>query len=239
MRIMTYNIRLGIQQGLEAIAEVLRTQRPDLVALQEVGCWWKMGPREDTSRWLADRAGLEHVAFVPCLEEEPEEPGIEERCQYGHALLSRLPITQSDIEILPRGTDEPRATLQTRLLRPDGRELVVLSTHLSHLPQERALQTPVFERKLDALFEAQAPAVVLGDLNQSPEEEGGDWLARIRARWKDADAELGRGTWPSDEPRLRLDYLLASRGHWTDVRLVQEAGQASDHLPLIATLSDI
>lgn len=38
LKIMTYNLRFGEKASLEELAEAIRAQRPDLVALQEIDC---------------------------------------------------------------------------------------------------------------------------------------------------------------------------------------------------------
>lgn len=222
IRSMTYNIRLGIQQGLDALASVIRSHDPDIIALQEVGQNWKMGPAGDTTAALAELLGFEHHRFVPCIDESPHF--------YGHALLSKHPILESKDVLLPKEVDEPRVLTQSRLDTPDG-EIVLLSTHLSWI-EDRDAQGEVLADLAHALHEHGERVVIMGDLN---EEHRPAWFVRLLEVYQDADSQQERLTFPSDKPRIRIDYLLANQGSWEDV-LVTEEREASDHLPLSGLL---
>src|SRR6056297_1320435 len=105
LHLTTYNIRLGIQQGLQAVAEVLqKAPGLDIVAVQEVGDSWQMGPSGDSTAHLAQLLGLDHFIHVPALTEESSDGS---RARYGHALLSRWPLQYSTIVALPQYEDEP------------------------------------------------------------------------------------------------------------------------------------
>jgi len=222
IRLMTYNIRLGIQQGLEALAEVIRSHDPDVVALQEVGQNWKMGPAGDTTPALAEILGFEHHRFIPCIDESPRF--------YGHAFLSRHPILESEDHLLPKNVDEPRVLTRSRLDTPDG-VLTLLTTHLSWI-EDREAQGEVLTDLALRLHEEGEHVVVMGDLN---EEHRPDWFQRLLEVYRDADASQQRLTFPSEKPRIRIDYLLTNRGKWEDV-LVTKEREASDHLPLSGLL---
>ena len=222
IRSMTYNIRLGIQQGLDALASVIRSHDPDIIALQEVGQNWKMGPAGDTTAALAEILGFEHHRFVPCIDESPHF--------YGHALLSKHPILESKDVLLPKEVDEPRVLTQSRLDTPDG-EIVLLSTHLSWI-EDRDAQGEVLADLAHALHEHGERVVIMSDLN---EEHRPAWFVRLLEVYQDADSQQERLTFPSDKPRIRIDYLLANQGSWEDV-LVTEEREASDHLPLSGLL---
>lgn len=223
IRLVTYNIRLGIQHGLDAIAAEVAPQQPDILALQEIGRNWTMGPPGDTTAELARLLDLPHRVFVPSIADG--------HAHYGHALLSRFPIVASSFETLPRADDEPRTVLSTTLATPAG-EVHVVSTHLSYIA-DRALQTP---RLLELLRAAPAPAVLLGDLNTaSTEPSPGDleFLAELDAFTTDADPSA-TPTYPADAPRVRLDYIRAREGSLRDLA-VGESTTASDHRLVAAT----
>ena len=223
MRVMTYNIRLGIQQGLAPVAELIRRHTPDVVALQEVGRHWVMGPSGDSTRELVERTGLAYHAYAPSLGYFPPS-------QYGHALLSRWPIEAPRVVWLPRDSDEPRTMLISMIRAPDG-PVRIVSTHLSHI-EDRRLQSPVV---VDLVREAKAdggpPLMVMGDLNESPEDP---WIVELQASMADAGADAGAPTFPAAAPEHRIDYLFASSGRWDDVEVVEDTS-TSDHRPLLAT----
>lgn len=229
MRVMTYNIRLGIQQGLEAVAAVIAEASPDLVVLQEVGCFWTMGPAGDTARELAELVGLSHAIYSPAIREARQ--GHDTPACYGHALLSRHPVRHHEQWFLPQLADEPRTALFSILETPHG-ALHVVSTHLSHRVTDRPAQAVFLVERMARLGALPGPLMLLGDLNEEP---GVPWLRSLCETWADADADASRSTWPADEPRMRIDYLLAQGATWSDA-VVLENADASDHRALMATL---
>ena len=76
LRLSSYNIRLCLEQGVDAVAHEIRSLAPDIIALQEVGMFWRMGPPGDLTQQLAARSGLRHHIFVPALYHEDGAYGI-------------------------------------------------------------------------------------------------------------------------------------------------------------------
>lgn len=226
MRLMTYNIRLGIQQGLDPIAAHITAQQADVIALQEVGDHWVMGPSGDTTRTLSQLTALPYALHVGTILRGAE-------ARYGHALLSRWPLTDARVHLLPIAKDEQRAILTATLHAPDG-PVTLITTHLSWLATDRPAHGAIL---LDMARQAIArglPVVVMGDLNE--DDPHAPWLDALRALMCDADGDLARLTFPAKAPRVRLDFLFASIGGWHNITLVDDA-IASDHFALAATLT--
>lgn len=221
---MTYNIRLGIQQGVEAVARVIAAQSPDIVAIQEVGRNWRMGSAGDTAAEIAEYGGFEHHAYVTCLHEEGDH-------RYGHALLSRWPIESREIDLFSKEIDEQRAALVCEIPTPAGRVQVV-STHLSHRPPERSMHGTELVQLIGRLLDEQTPTLLMGDLN---EDEDVDWLNVLTDRMNDAGELAPEPTYPARQPQARIDYLLIHGGRWLDARVLEEQ-EASDHRPVIGQL---
>lgn len=227
VRCLTWNVRLGIQQGVPALARVIAGLGPDVVALQEVGCCWTMGPPGDTTAELAKAVGLPCAVHVVAIDDDG--------ARFGQSLLSRWPLEEATRLDLPRGRDEPRRALSVRLARP-GAPLRVVVTHLSHLPDERPPQGEALAEHVAGLVEAAEPGqpvLLMGDLNEPGRPP---WLAGLCAGMQDADAEAARPTYPAASPRERLDYLLAHGAAWSGTRVVGEP-DASDHRPLFSVLA--
>lgn len=240
MRIMTYNIRIGIQQGLEAIARVIRQANPDIVALQEVGKNWNYGPPVgDTLAKLSALTGLEFHAYAPTLtlpgqgvrdSSDTQDAPID--AQYGHGLLSRWPITSTHIQPLTCIADEQRTLMFATTETNQGR-LQILSTHLSHRDSDRPTQALELLEAAQKLAQTRQPALILGDLN---EHSDAIWIKKLQKTWSDADQLQNRLTFPADAPRIRIDYLFAINAIWqNDVTVIDEQ-KASDHRPVIASL---
>jgi endonuclease/exonuclease/phosphatase family metal-dependent hydrolase len=225
MRLMTYNIRLGIQQGLDPIARHITAQRADVVALQEVGDHWVMGPSGDTTRELSRLTELPYALHIGTILRREE-------ARYGHALLSRWPLRSPTVHMLPIVKDEQRAILSVTLDAPDG-PILLLTTHLSWLIQDRPAHGALLTDMAAHEIAQGNRVVIMGDLNEDDPEA--PWLQSLRAIMSDADHDLARLTFPSKAPRVRLDLLLTSIGTWREVTVVEDA-QASDHFALAATL---
>ena len=223
----TYNIRLGIQRGLPAIAAALKPWGPlDAVAFQEVGDRWRMGPAGDSTAELARLLELPHCLHVPALVEVDPESGATYR--YGHALVSRWPIQDSQVIDLPRVEDEPRALLRALLATPAG-PVELLTTHLSYLDSDRPFQGEALLRWLSE-HPASTPRFILGDLNATVDEP---FLHALRERFVDADSEEARLTFPSDEPSRRIDYILGAGAELRETAVIGDR-EASDHFPLVS-----
>ena len=227
--VVTYNIRLGIQQGLAAVSEVLhRTDPPDLVAVQEIGVDWLMGPRGDSVATLSELLELPHCIHAAPLQQVRDDGPL---AQYGHALFSRWPITSSRIIDLPRHDDEPRALLHCLIEMPKA-SLDVYSTHLSHLAGDRPDQGRFLTHWLNEQRTDTDARLLLGDLNAPPTE---NWLISLLETWTDADSELDRPTFPSQSPERRIDYIMARGVKLRSVEVPDspQIREASDHRPVI------
>ena len=86
LRTMTYNTYSGRNAGIEAIADAIRRNNPDLVALQEVERFTELNPG-DTPAVLAEMTGLKYHAFIHALD-------IRTGGDYGNVILSKYPILE-------------------------------------------------------------------------------------------------------------------------------------------------
>lgn len=224
MKVMTYNIRLGIQQGVEAIARIISDQAPDIVAVQEVGNEWRMGPPGDTACEICETVGIEHHHYVTTIDEHGQ--------RYGHALLSRWPIDNPRIFHFTQNIDEPRAALIADI-RTDQGDLCVVSTHLSHRDAERSVHGTELVELVGDLIADEQHVLVMGDLN---EEDDVDWVHALKDRMADAGDLVEGKTYPNPDPSVRIDYLMAYGGQFHSAQILDER-DASDHRPLVAELA--
>jgi endonuclease/exonuclease/phosphatase family metal-dependent hydrolase len=223
IRLASYNIHSAIgrdrRYSPRRIRDVLLEIDADVYALQEVE---SDAAGLDFLQWLAAQTGMKAVAGPTILREYGH---------YGNALLARCPISEVGFVDLTWSRREPRGAIAADLAC-EGACLRVVATHLGLRPAERR----ELIRKLLRLFNdnPRERSVLAGDLNE--------WflwgrpLRRLRAHFAPSPSLK---TFPSGMPFFALDRIYATpawmvkdlRVHATDL-----ARQASDHLPLVATL---
>lgn len=128
-RVMTYNIHhgAGLDERIDfaRIADLIRREQADIVALQEVDKGVQRTARRDCPAELAALTGLTCV-FSNNFHFQGGE--------YGNAVLTRFPVkrwTNRHYQMLRPG--EQRGLLQV-VLDVRGRELVFLNTHIDYRP---------------------------------------------------------------------------------------------------------
>ena len=230
VRILTYNIfhgeTLNHDFNLELIAEVIKSVSPDIVALQEVDYKTKRAKGMDLVTrlgYLTDMLPL----FGRAMEYDDGE--------YGEGILSRYSFRSSKNNPLPHSPGkEPRAALEILVELPSGDEIVFIGTHLDHTrdPSDRIAQA----KRINKLFKkSQRPAILAGDLNATQDSEPMRILTKF---WTDACAQRPEPTFPSSNPRKRIDYVLfhpANRWRVLETQVIDEK-VASDHCPLLVVL---
>lgn len=223
LRVASYNIRLGLEQGLSEVAKVLEELDAGLVALQEIGRRWTMGCEVDQVDTLARLAQYPFYAYCPTLIRNGHQ-------LFGHALLSRSPLSELRTVDLARTRDEPRRLLVSTIEHA-GHAVHVVSLHLSHLDDERPAQVEQLSRELSEL---QGPLLLIGDLNEPrPEQIAPMFLSH---GLEDCGAIEGANTFPAREPRDRRD-VIAVRGFSIQGKLEVIETLASDHRPIVVELS--
>lgn len=223
LRVATYNIHQGFditgQPSLDAIADVLESEQPQVVALQEVPRGWAVNGSVDALGWLSERLGM-HAAWGPAADR-----------LWGNAVLSRYPIVA--VENRPMPNNEAlrfdRAYLVVTIAVP-GQRVQVVATHLHHVQQEPQRRLPQVRALLDGI-DWDRPTILLGDLNAQPHDEEVQLLTQSGLLASDSPIP----TYPSERPRRQIDHVLAT-DHFVlhDVRAIQTT--ASDHLPLTTVL---
>ena len=203
----------------EPALRVLESLDADLVALQEVEDRRWAG--RQALDWLADRGGWRALAGPTLLRGD---------CQYGNAVLSRLPpVAVRHHDIAVRGL-EPRGVVDAHFEYEDLR-LRLLATHLGLRRAER-------RRQVDALLGLAGPGqagrvdVLAGDFNE--------WLPRsgLLNRLRAAFPAVTRGaTFPAHRPLCSLDRVWVRPPRaLAGFEILRLAACESDHLPVVVTL---
>ncbi len=291
LRILVWNIAWGYGEGSEgtgekkpalhfegtinAMAAIVRASGADIVMLQEIDFGSTRSYEQDQARAIAAAAGLPYVAaavswtanWVPF----PYWPPADHfgRMSSGGAIISRYPLSQHQVELLPKPQANAfhynlfylfRYAQQARAQTPIG-EIQLINVHLEAFDETNRLrQASLIAERFNG---AVAPLTVLaGDFNAVPPE------APVRAGFPDEpaanfideqtlpilrsisgmrDAVPRRSyrtdprkhyTYPASAPNRTLDHALVSADFEVrQVRVYREAGELSDHLPLLITLA--
>jgi endonuclease/exonuclease/phosphatase family metal-dependent hydrolase len=234
VKVLSYNIHHANPPSrkdfidLEAIANVIKQQQPDFVALQEVDVHTGRSGRDvHQAEALAARTGM-HAYFTKGI---PYDGG-----EYGIAVLSRYPVLQGkgyQLPSLPALKGEPRALCTVIVALPGGRKIMVASTHLDVLKTDsnRLLQMREISRILGS---AGMPVILAGDFNARPGS------AAIQVLDSAFTRTCGNCpfTIPVDKPNRTIDMIAFAPGKAFRVlqhEVIPER-YASDHLPVIARL---
>lgn len=241
LRLLTYNVHKCIggvdrRYDPERIRETIAHYEPDLVALQEVDQAARRSNVDSQVDLLGDLLGMRHRTWFPNVR-------VRGGGQYGNAILSRFPLTETtniDLTIPPKKRRSVlHARYRVRLPGKRGRHtrtIHVYNMHLGLSGIERKMQLRKF---LDSQpfvgLHSDTPIIVCGDLN--------DVWGTLGPKLFNPAGFRGIGrplrTFPAYAPVRALDGIYV-RG---DARIVNAqrgrvdiAKRASDHLPLIADL---
>lgn len=234
---MTFNIHHGKgidkQADLYRIADVIDKSDADIIGLNEVDEYFsKRSLYEDQISWLSNQLNMEH-AFSPSI--SIKSKNLSKVRQYGNALLSRYPIVakKSHLFNFIPGLIEGRSLLDTAI-QINNELFQIYVTHLSLNPFLHSMQIDFI---LNQHGKNPHPIILMGDWNMNPGSRG--WT-KLTYHFQDAWHIGGKGTgytYPSHRPRSRLDYIFVSQNlKVVEAKVVTKMPNASDHLPLTATL---
>ncbi len=147
--------------------------------------------------------------------------------RWGVAVLSRLPITGTEVIDLGRLARD-RASRAALVVTVDaGVPVTVVGTHMSHLTYGAPGHFVRLARAVDAMAGAR-PAIVAGDMNLWGPPVGlffPGWRRAVRAK-----------TWPSWRPHSQVDHVLV-RGPLSVLHADVLGSVGSDHRPVRVTLA--
>jgi endonuclease/exonuclease/phosphatase family metal-dependent hydrolase len=278
LRVASWNIHFGagstlddarrfpreqVEQNIQRIGEVLKRERVDIVALQEVDRDSQRSGHLDQLEMLRHATGLTHASFATTWDAAwvPYPVTAPPKQQYGRmwsgqAVLSRFPI----VDQKRHGLAQParngrifnrfylhRCIQQVALDLGRGRTLSLLNVHLEAFDMaNRRSQARAMARLMRRIGDH---GLALGDLNTvAPEAElrhafedepetdfrGDDTMATLRQTgWNEVGDQAL--TFPANKPNRRLDHIFSSPDLRTEGGgLMDEGGEpSSDHCPLL------
>lgn len=238
LRLLTYNIHKcigGVDRRYDParVCATIAHYEPDVILLQEVDQFARRSNHDRQVDVLGDILGYRHRTYFPNVK-------VRSGGEYGNAILSRFPLTDTRNIDLTVGRRKRRSVLHARyrVRSPDSgrtRTVHVFNMHLGLSGGERKIQ---LQRFLDSHpfsgFNERTPVIVAGDLNDV-------WgsLGKLLQPAGFRGMKTPLRTFPSYAPMRALDSVYV-RGDAALKRVQRShlalAKRASDHLPLIADI---
>ncbi|HEY1098717.1 MAG TPA: endonuclease/exonuclease/phosphatase family protein [Myxococcota bacterium] len=228
LRVATWNVhsfvghdgRKDAQRGLQ----VLRELDADIIALQEIQT---EGPEASSAlRALSSSTSAATLVLGPTATA---------RDGFGNAVISRLPVEHLEVHDLSVKGREARNAVEV-VVRHHHLRLRVFGTHFGLTAKERHAQATKLSALVDDVGDAANDVtIVLGDLNVLDPRESS--VTPLLGRFAPA-ARLR--SFPAFLPMLRLDRVLVSSALvevTASVHSTKASRAASDHLPVVATLT--
>ncbi|MBA6154558.1 endonuclease/exonuclease/phosphatase family protein [Gelidibacter maritimus] len=166
LKVMSYNIRHG--KGLDTIldlsraADLIKSQAPDICALQEVDHFISRSNNTDQTEFLARETNMEGT-FGKFMDFQNGE--------YGMATLSKKPLISTQVLDLPDGKHEPRTSIVHEVALSEDGNIVFANVHFDWISgtegsNNRLNQAKALVAKIDSLKKA---AIITGDFNCTPD----------------------------------------------------------------------
>ena len=235
IRVLCYNIHHANPPSrpdfidIVAIANVIKQEQPDLVALQEVDVYTTRSGKALHQAEELGRLTDMKVYFAKAINYGGGE--------YGVAILSKFPMEAMKNNPLPTsaGTGgEPRTLASAVITLPSGKKIVFASTHLDAQRSDtnRVLQA---QKIVDILKQETLPVILAGDFNAVPSTNTMDIIDGYFTR---ACLTNCGYTIPVVNPTKTIDFIVYSpkeKFKVTQQKVVAEV-YASDHRPVMAVL---
>lgn len=224
VRVMCWNLHHGVGEDgkldLARIADLIKEQQPDVVALQEVDNKCRRSGSVDQAAELARLTGMTGV-FGKAMDHDGGE--------YGQAILSKHPIGETKIHRLP-GDGEPRIGFEA-LVTIGGKPLRMVSVHLDHQQDARRLKQA--ETLAAVLEKGGLPVILAGDFNDVP---GSPVMKAFDAGWTAMAKKEPALTAPARKPKVEIDHVLLRGFEPKGLLEVLPEAVASDHRPIVGVV---
>ena len=155
--------------------------------------------------------------------------------EYGEGILSAFSFVQTKRNLLPYTQNyEPRAALEVLIELSTGDTIRFVGTHLDHKKDPKIRLDQCAE--INKLYKKNDfPSILVGDLNAEPDSKE---MMLLKTIWNDAAGKNLGATYPSDNPKIRIDYIMVkpvSKWKVLEYRIIQDE-IASDHYAVFAEL---
>lgn len=232
MKVMTFNIQHCLDYkkqiiDIDLFVNTIKKYAPDVCGLNEVRGNGPVEGYTDQTNTLGDKLGWDRY-FGEAIKVRKTSP-------YGNAIVSKYKFKSAETIKIP----DPKfkfehTSYETRCIikavaEINGEDICFLVCHMGLAKSERKNAVKTLCHLID---EITIPVVLMGDFNTEPDDKV---LAPLFERLKDTDktAQIKNlGTYPSDAPRIKIDYMLYRGLKCIHTETITEV--VSDHLPIIA-----
>jgi endonuclease/exonuclease/phosphatase family metal-dependent hydrolase len=155
---------------------------------------------------------------------------------FGNALFTDLEVIDSSVTAFA-SSDMIRRSYIWALVMHAGREIEVFVTHLSHLPHPNEIRQAQVEELVEQLARTERPWILMGDMNAiTNDPEIAAFTQVSHPVFRERPELLSEYSYPSEQPRLRLDYIFFS-DHFdlVDQEVLDNQG-STDHRPIRSVL---
>lgn len=228
LKILCYNLRFGELASLEELAEFIKKENPDIVALQEVdvNTTRTRAPHQNGKNFISElafRTGMLSLYGKTI----PYAGGY-----YGIGILSKYPIASSKRILLPmpEGAKEQRAVLISEVELPNNKSVTFACTHLDYTTSDVRQAQVEFINNI--LLQCEKPTILCGDFNAKPDSKE---ISTGMSEWLQVASD--DYTIPAKNPKSKIDYIFCyPKNMWEVKDAYTPKVQLSDHLPIISTV---
>lgn len=223
IRIMTYNMAIGLMANMEQIGNYIRDKQPDIVALQEVDLYTRRPERTDGNNENQPAQLGYYADMIPLYGKVLRHPY---GGYYGLGFLTKHPVCSVTTIELPQVVKEETRCMLVATWEINGKNITIACTHLSLNKTNRARQMRYIRSYMQKVH---GTKIICGDLN-SPVEEG--LVPKIFKNWNDALPQ-GLPTFSSWNPIYKYDWILYKKIQPIKVinAQIDTLCGLSDHLP--------
>lgn len=231
-KVMTFNIQHALDYQKQVIdfdlfINAIKKYGADVCGLNEVRGDGPLEDYTDQTTKIADGLGFNGY-FGEAIKVQGTSP-------YGNAVVSKFPFKSAETIAIPdpktrivKSSFESRCIIKA-IADIDGKDICFLICHmgLNSSEQKNAVKTIC-----GLLGEINIPVILMGDFNTTPDDKV---LKPIRKLMKDTDdlnPIKNRGTYPSDKPKKKIDYIFYRDLKCLKTETIEEI--FSDHLPIIS-----
>lgn len=225
IRLASYNVHQCVgadgRRDPRRIAQVIREMKPHVIGVQEVTSSSIPGHELDQLHRLSEMTDLESIAGPTLVWTDG---------RYGNGLLTSGRIVARRLHDLSVPHREPRGAIDADIEFGCHRVRFIV-THLGLRSGERRRQAETLLR----LTRGETLLVLMGDFN-----EWHSWSRVTRLLQRSLGKAHWPPTFPARRPWLRLDRIWVKPPQALDtlgVHLSDASREASDHLPLLATMT--